>query len=40
MLGGNAADLYGFDLAKLQPLADRFGPSVEEIHRPRERAGA
>lgn len=36
MLGGNAAALYGLDLAKLQPLAERVGPSVEEIHAPRE----
>ncbi|MDQ2649332.1 MAG: amidohydrolase [Actinomycetota bacterium] len=40
MLGGNAADLYGFDLAKLQPLAERFGPSVAEVHAPRERQPA
>ena len=26
MLGGNAAKFYGFDVAKLQPLADRIGP--------------
>ena len=31
MLGGNAAQIYGFDLDVLQPLADRFGPSVEEV---------
>jgi hypothetical protein len=37
MLGGNAARLYGFDLDALAPLAQRFGPSVEEIHRPRQK---
>jgi hypothetical protein len=26
MLGGNAAEFYGFDTAALQPLADRIGP--------------
>jgi hypothetical protein len=34
MLGGNAAALYGFDLAALAPHAARVGPSVEEISRP------
>jgi hypothetical protein len=31
MLGGTAAAVYGFDLDELQPLADRFGPTVEEV---------
>jgi len=31
MLGGNAARVYGFDLAELQPLADRLGPSVGDV---------
>ena len=31
MLGGNAARTYGFDLDVLQPLADQFGPSVDEV---------
>jgi hypothetical protein len=26
MLGGNAAAWYGFDLEKLNPLAERIGP--------------
>ena len=36
-LGGNAAELYGFDLKGLAPLADRFGPTVEEIGTPLDR---
>jgi predicted TIM-barrel fold metal-dependent hydrolase len=31
MLGGNAARLYGFDLAALEPIASRVGPTPEEI---------
>jgi predicted TIM-barrel fold metal-dependent hydrolase len=31
MLGGNAAHVYGFDLAALRPLADRVGPTVAEV---------
>jgi hypothetical protein len=31
MVGGNAARVYGFDLAALAPLAQRFGPSVAEV---------
>jgi predicted TIM-barrel fold metal-dependent hydrolase len=31
MLAGNAARVYGFDLAALAPLAARFGPTVEEV---------
>jgi predicted TIM-barrel fold metal-dependent hydrolase len=34
MVGANAAEVYGFDLAELQPLADRIGPTVEEIATP------
>jgi predicted TIM-barrel fold metal-dependent hydrolase len=34
MLAGTAAELYGFDLAKLRPLADRVGPTVAEVARP------
>ncbi len=34
ILGGNAAALYGFDLATLQPLVDRIGPTVEEVATP------
>lgn len=32
MLGGNAAELYGFDLDVLAPLAAQFGPSVADVH--------
>ena len=31
ILAGNAAKLYNFDLAALQPAADQFGPTVAEI---------
>jgi len=31
MLGGNAAACYGFDLDVLRPLADRYGPSTEDL---------
>lgn len=31
MLGGNAAEVYGFDVAALQPLVDRIGPTPEEL---------
>ena len=34
ILGGNAARIYGFDLECLQPIADRVGPSVDEIAAP------
>jgi predicted TIM-barrel fold metal-dependent hydrolase len=34
MVGGNAAEVYGFDLAFLQPLADRLGPTVAEVDEP------
>ena len=34
ILGENAARLYGFDLAKLEPLAARVGPTPEEIEVP------
>ena len=37
IVGGNAAELYGFDLAALQPLVDRIGPIVAEIAAPLER---
>jgi len=36
VLGGNAAALYGFDLDRLQPIADRVGPTVEELSVPFE----
>jgi len=34
VLGGNAAKLYDFDMAALQPLADQYGPTVGEIAQP------
>ena len=34
VLSENAADVYGFDLDKLAPLAAEHGPSVEEVATP------
>jgi hypothetical protein len=34
MTSESAAGVYGFDLDFLQPLADRIGPTVEEIATP------
>ena len=34
ILAGNAAELYGFDLTALQPLADQYGPTVSEVAEP------
>jgi predicted TIM-barrel fold metal-dependent hydrolase len=34
ILAENAAELYGFDLAALAPLAERVGPTVAEIAQP------
>ncbi len=34
LLAGNAASVYGFDLERLQPVADRVGPSVDELNAP------
>ena len=31
LVGLNAAELYGFDLEKLVPLAAKFGPTKDEI---------
>ena len=36
VLAGNAAKLYEFDLAALQPIADQYGPTVAEIAEPLE----
>jgi predicted TIM-barrel fold metal-dependent hydrolase len=33
-VGANAAEVYGFDVAALQPLADEFGPTVAEVAKP------
>ena len=37
VLGLNAASLYKFDLAKLAPLAAKFGPTPEEVNAPLSR---
>ena len=34
ILGENAAKLYDFDLDALAPLAEKYGPTVEELSRP------
>jgi hypothetical protein len=34
IVGGNAAEVYGFDLEALRPAAARFGPTVAEIAQP------
>ena len=34
ILAGHAAQLYDFDLGQLAPLAEQYGPTVEEIARP------
>ena len=34
LLAGNAAALYNFDLDALAPLAEKFGPTVEELSVP------
>lgn len=36
-LAGNAARLYDFDLAALAPVAERFGPTVDELATPLDR---
>jgi predicted TIM-barrel fold metal-dependent hydrolase len=36
MLGENAAKLYGFDLDALAPLAEKYGPTLDELRRPLE----
>jgi hypothetical protein len=33
MVGSNAVDLWGFDRAKLQPVVDAQGPTIEQILR-------
>ena len=37
ILGGTAASVYGLDLAKLAPLADQHGPTVDEVATPLDR---
>jgi hypothetical protein len=34
LVAANAADLYGFDLDALAPLAARVGPTVAELSEP------
>jgi len=34
VLSGTAAEVYGFDVPALQPLADRYGPTVDELATP------
>ncbi len=34
MVGGNAAELYGFDLSALAPLAQQFGPTPDQVDLP------
>jgi len=34
ILGGNCADLYGFDMKSLSGLAAKFGPTVAELEEP------
>jgi NAD(P)-dependent dehydrogenase (short-subunit alcohol dehydrogenase family) len=34
MLGGTAARVFGFALGRLQQLADRIGPTVEDVRTP------
>jgi hypothetical protein len=36
ILGETAAKVYSFDLNLLQPIADRVGPSVDEVATPLE----
>ncbi|MFZ1311037.1 MAG: amidohydrolase, partial [Candidatus Microthrix parvicella] len=31
MLGGNAADMYDFDVEALRPLANEFGPTPTQL---------
>lgn len=40
MVGGNAARVYGFDLALLDPLAAVHGPEVAEVATPLEKIPA
>jgi predicted TIM-barrel fold metal-dependent hydrolase len=34
MLGGTAARVFGFDMGRLQQLADRIGPTVQDVRTP------
>jgi predicted TIM-barrel fold metal-dependent hydrolase len=37
MLGGTAARVFGFDMGRLQWLADRIGPTVQDVRTPPEK---
>jgi len=37
MLGGTAARVFGFDMGRLQRLADRIGPTVHDVRTPPEK---
>jgi predicted TIM-barrel fold metal-dependent hydrolase len=37
MLGGTAARVFGFDMGRLQRLADRIGPTVQDVRTPPEK---
>ena len=34
MLGGTAAEVYDFDVSLLRTVADRIGPTLDEVHVP------
>jgi predicted TIM-barrel fold metal-dependent hydrolase len=34
VLGGNAAEVFGFDLDTLAPIAERVGPTIDELRQP------
>ena len=34
LLGENAAELYNFDLEKLRPLANKYGPTPSQLDQP------
>jgi hypothetical protein len=34
IVGGNTAELYGFDMDALRPAAEKYGPTVAEIAEP------
>ena len=34
LLGLNAAEVYNFDIEKLMPLAEKFGPTPEQVNEP------
>jgi len=40
IVGGNTAELYGFDMEALRPAAEQYGPTVAEIAEPLEQLPA